>query len=81
LSGLKRFMNKAENFGGGRGFVTDKNLQAAAQGKRDRAQDAIFANAQMPDDAALKKAQRTKAASRRGSRVSSVLTDQDKLGG
>ena len=82
MSGIKNTIQKFVNASTGKGFKTNEQVrrpkrQAEAIAKRD----AMFAGADMPDEEFIRRNERRKAAKRRGSRVSNVLTDDtDTLG-
>jgi len=60
---------------GGEGWATDTELQREADAKRQKALDKMFAKPEFPDEERVRRDARRKAATRRGSRVSTVLTD------
>ena len=60
---------------GGEGWATNTELQRAEDAKRQKALDKMFAKPEFPDEEKIRRDARRKAATRRGSRVSTVLTD------
>jgi len=57
------------------GWATNTELQRAEDAKRQKALDKMFAKPEFPDEEKIRRDARRKAATRRGSRVSTVLTD------
>ena len=80
MSGLNNTVRRLANVSRGKGYMTSgerKRKEAAAvQTKKDK----MFAGATMPDEEEIARNERRKAAKRRGSRVSTVMTDDDTLG-
>ena len=79
MSGLKNTVKRLHNFGRGRGYQTTKERKAKNAAKAQAVKDKLFASAEMPDEEEIARNERRKAAKRRGSRVSTVLTE-DTLG-
>ncbi len=63
----------------GQGFATNKERKAKQEAKRQAKVDEVYAGAHMPDEEEIARNERRKSARRRGSRVSTVLTE-DTLG-
>lgn len=80
MSGLKNTVKRLANASMGKGYKTNREIREEKKMKRQQALDKIYEGAEMPDERALRRAARRKAASNKGSRVSTVLTDQDTLG-
>lgn len=81
MSGLKNTVKRLANASLGRGFMTRKEKRAKDAAKEQARLDAIYSGAQMPDEEEIARNERRKAAKRRGSRVSTILTtDEDTLG-
>ncbi len=80
MSGLDNTWRRMHNLNQGQGYKTKKEIKARkAKGKQDKL-DEMFAGAEMPDSELIRRNERRKAAARRGSRISTVLTDEDTLG-
>jgi len=80
MSGLKNTGKRFINASIGKGYATNKERRAKKVAKHQAGLDAMFAGAELPDEELIKRNERRKAAKRRGSRVSTVLTDEDQLG-
>lgn len=81
MSGLKNTVKRLANASMGRGYKTNREIRQERQMKRQQALDKIYQGAEMPDPEELKRRERRKAAKKRGSRVSTVLTEnEDTLG-
>lgn len=80
MSGLKNTVKRLANASMGRGYKTNKEIREERKMKRQQALDKIYEGAEMPDEQELRRKARRKAAGQRGSRVSTVLTDEDTLG-
>ena len=80
MSGLSNTRKRFFNFGRLKGYKTGAERQAEKEGKAQGVKDKMFAGAQMPDEELIRRNERRKAAKRRGSRVSTVLTNGDQLG-
>jgi hypothetical protein len=80
MSGLKNTAKRLVNASTGKGYKTNSEIRAEKAAKRKSALDQLYAAAGQPDPQALKRAERRKAAGRRGSRVSTILTDEETLG-
>ncbi len=80
MSGLKNTVRRLANVSLGKGYKTTKERRAAGAQRRQTALDEMFAGAQFPDEEEIKRNERRKAAKRRGSRVSTVLTTEETLG-
>ena len=72
MSGLKRL----KNYSLGRGYMTNQEARAKAEAKAQKRLDKVYAGAEMPDEELIRRNERRKAAKRRGSRISTVLTDE-----
>jgi hypothetical protein len=79
MSGLKNTGKRLWNVGRGKGYKTNKEIRQEKQMKRQQSLDKIYQGAEMPDPEQLRRTERRKAAKRRGSRVETVLTE-DQLG-
>lgn len=80
MSGLKNTGKRLWNLGTGKGYKTNREIRMEKEAKVQAAKDKMFASAMVPDDEAIKRNERRKAARRRGSRASTVLTENDRLG-
>jgi hypothetical protein len=80
MSGLKNTVKRLANASMGRGYKTNKEIREERKMKRQQALDKIYEGAEMPDEQELRRKARRKAAGQRGSRVSTVLTEEDTLG-
>lgn len=77
MSGLKNTGKRLVNFSLGRGYKTNKERKMEKQAKAQKKLDKIYASAMVPDEEFIRRNERRKAAARRGSRVSSVLTSPE----
>ena len=59
----------------GRGWASDTELKRAKEAKKQKKLDKIYSSAEMPDEQDIRRKARRKAATRRGSRISTVLTE------
>ena len=80
MSGLKNTVRRIGNASLGKGYMTSGERKRKKAAKVQAGKDEMFASAQMPDEEVIKRNERRKAARRRGSRVSNILTDEDTLG-
>lgn len=80
MSGLSNTRKRMFNFARGKGYKTGEERFAERDAKAQAKKDRMFASATVPDEEEVRRNERRKAARRRGSRVSTVLTDQDTLG-
>jgi len=80
MSGLKNTGKRLWNLGVGKGYKTNKEVQMEKEAKIQKGKDKLFHSAVVPDDEAIKRNERRKAAKRSGSRASTVMTDEDRLG-
>lgn len=81
MSGLKNTGKRLINLTQGQGYMTDKERKTKKQAKKQAKLDKVFASADIPDEEAIRRNERRKAAMRRGSRQRNVLTDdEDQLG-
>jgi len=80
MSGLKNTVKRLVNVSTGRGYKTNRERRAEKENKRQAAVDAVYSSALLPDEEEVRRNERRKQAKRRGSRASTVLTDQDTLG-
>lgn len=80
MSGLKNTGKRLVNASVGRGYKTNRERKAEKAAKKQASLDEIYQGAEMPDEEVIKRNERRKAAARRGSRVSTVLTERDTLG-
>jgi len=80
MGGLKNTGKRLFNLGIGKGYKTNTERRQEAEAKEQAHLDKIYSSAPIPDDEAIKRNERRKAAMRAGSRASTVLTERDKLG-
>lgn len=80
MSGLENTAKRLHNFGTGKGYKTNTEIRQEKEAKIQAGKDKIFASAVVPDDEAIRRNERRKAAKRQGSRANTVLTEEDKLG-
>jgi len=80
MSGLKNTGKRLWNVGIGKGYKTNTELRQEKEAKIQAGKDQLFAGAEIPDEEAIKRNERRKAAKRSGSRAKTVLTDEDRLG-
>ena len=79
MSGLKNTFKRIMSFSKGSGYETHQESDIRRGGPKKRA-DELYASAAMPDEDDLTRQARRRQARRRGSRASTILTDQDSLG-
>jgi len=75
MSGLKNTAKRLVSFGTGKGYSTSGERKAKAAAKEKGRLDAIYGGAQLPDEEEGRRRSRRKQAGVRGSRASTVLTD------
>ena len=80
MSGLKNTIRRLTNVSRGKGYQTNQETRQKKAAAAQAGKDAVFANAQMPDEETIRRTERKKQARRVGSRASTVLTDRDTLG-
>ncbi len=80
MSGLKNTAKRLANASMGRGYMTNDERRQKKAAKVKKAKDKMFQNAVLPDEEDIRRVERRKAARRRGSRASTVLTDRETLG-
>jgi len=80
MSGLKNTRKRIHNITRGKGFKTDSEVIEEKKAKVQAGKDKLFASADVPDDEAIKRHERRKAAKRAGSRTNTVMTERDTLG-
>ena len=80
MSGLKNTVRRMANASLGKGYATKDERLAQRKAKSQARLDKTFQSALMPDEEEIAREERRKAATRRGSRADTVLTDQDLLG-
>jgi transposase len=80
MSGLENTGKRFVNASLGRGYKTNEERRQEKRMKRQAALDKIYTGAEMPDPEAERRKGRKKAAMRRGSRASTILTDRETLG-
>ena len=80
MSGLKNTARRLVNVSRGKGYATNQETRQKKAADAQAGKDAVFANAQMPDEDTIRRTERKKQARRVGSRASTVLTDRDTLG-
>jgi len=81
MSGLQNTLKRAMSASSGQGWTTSQERHAKRTATQKKAKDDIYANADMPDEEVIARNERRKAAKRKGSRVASVMTGDDALGG
>lgn len=79
MGGLKKTIKRFANASMGKGYMTTKERREKKAIRKQDTLDKIYAGGQIPDEEEIARNERRKAAKRRGSRVSNVLTD-DTLG-
>lgn len=79
MSGLSNTFDRFTNFMTGKSYMTGKERRAKVSAKKQKKIDKLYASAEMPDEELIRRNERRKAAKRRGSRISTVLTN-DTLG-
>ena len=79
MSGLKNTFKRIMSFSKGSGYETHTESDIRRGGPKKRA-DAIYGAAAIPDEDELARQARRRQARRRGSRASTILTDQETLG-
>ena len=80
MAGLKNTVRRMANASLGKGYQTTVERREKKAVKKQSKLDEIYAGAQIPDEELIRRNERRKAAKRRGSRISTVLTDEDSLG-
>lgn len=80
MSGLENTVKRLHNLGNFKGYKSNSEIRAEEMAKAQKKKDKIFHSAMVPDEEAIKRNERRKAAKRGGSRTNTVLTDEDKLG-
>lgn len=81
MSGLKNTMKRLASASVGRGYMTGRERRAKSAAKEQARLDKVYSGAQIPDEEEIARNERRKAARRRGSRVSTILTsDEETLG-
>jgi len=80
MSGLKNTGKRLVNMATGRGYKTNRERRMEKAAKVQAGKDKMFSDAEMPDEELIARNERRKAARRKGSRVSTILTDEDTLG-
>ena len=80
MSGLKNTAKRMVNFSLGRGYKTNEERRAERRAKEQERLNRIYEGAELPDEELIARNERRKAAMRRGSRVSTILTDRETLG-
>lgn len=80
MSGLKNTGKRLVNFTKGQGYMTNEERKEEEKAKDQKKLDKIYTGADIPDPEAIRRNERRKAAKRRGSRISTVLTERDTLG-
>lgn len=77
MGGLNKTTKRLTNWVKGKGFKTSKEIKKKKEIKQQSKLDEIYANAEVPDEEAIRRNERRKAAGRRGSRTRNVLTETD----
>ena len=80
MSSVDKVVRRTVRWVGGHGFMTGSEKRKKDLAKVKAGKDEQFANAAMPDEQAIKLAERRKAARRRGSRAATVMTSDETLG-
>lgn len=80
MSGLENTVNRSIQASKGKGWKTSGEQKREKAAKRQKALDELYAGAERPDEEDIKRKERRKAAKRKGSRVETILTDDDTLG-
>jgi hypothetical protein len=80
MSGLKSTVQRFVNASVGKGFKSNKERRMEREAKHQSALDRLYSAAHMPDEQELRREEGRKAARRRGSRASTILTDRETLG-
>jgi hypothetical protein len=80
MSGVDKMVRRTVRWFGGHGFMTQGEKKQKDKAQWQDKQNKIFQGVPMPDPEELKREQRKKAAGRKGSRASTVLTNRDTLG-
>jgi hypothetical protein len=80
MSGLNNTVKRLTNASLGRGYMTNTEKREKAKAKVTSRKNKMFQSAVMPDEEDIRRVERRKAAARRGSRASTVLTDRETLG-
>lgn len=77
MGGLTNTVKRFGNASIGRGYKTNTERREEKKANKQNALDKIYAGAEMPDEEVIKRNERRKAAKRRGSRVNTILTDDN----
>ena len=80
MSGLKNTGKRLLNLGTGRGYKTNRERRQEKAAKIQAGKDKLFQGAELPDEEAIKRNERRKAAKRAGARAQTILTNPDQLG-
>ena len=80
MGGLNNTVKRLHNFGTGKGYKSNDEIRAEKKAKVQKKKDKMFNSAMVPDEEAIKRNERRKAAGRQGSRATTVLTNEDQLG-
>jgi len=80
MSGLNNTVKRIGNASLGRGYMTNQERRDKKKAQVTKAKNKMFQNAMMPDEEDIRRVERRKAAKRRGSRASTVMTDRETLG-
>ena len=78
MSGLNNTVKRIGNASLGRGYMTNQERRDKKKAQVTKAKNKM--NAMMPDEEDIRRVERRKAAKRRGSRASTVMTDRETLG-
>jgi hypothetical protein len=76
MSGLKNTFKRLHNFGTFKGYKTNQEIREEKLAKIQHKKDVMFQSAEVPDEEAIKRNERRKAAKRQGSRANTVLTEE-----
>ncbi len=79
MSGLKNTFKRMMSASKGSGYETHAESDVRRGGPKKRA-DVVYGGAALPDEDDLARMARRRQARRRGSRASTILTDQETLG-
>jgi hypothetical protein len=78
MSGLKNTVKRMANASMFKGYKTNREIRQEKALKKQTALNKMYSEAKMPDSVEIKKNERRKAAKRRGSRVSTIMSETDK---
>jgi len=76
MGDLKNTNRRVHNLIIGKGYSTRDERRQKRVAQEQTRKDKMFAGAELPDEEAIRRTERKKAAKRRGSRAETILTDQ-----